>query len=75
MLSIQANKIGQRGVAGWTELDLPAAGLQQYLTRNLGYELGEREIKGLERFRDIASEHGLCRKHDVPFVGARVQVG
>ncbi len=56
------------------QLGLPAAGLTQYLTRNLRYQLGEREIKGLERFRDIAVEHGLCTKHDVPFLGARVQV-
>jgi len=55
------------------ELGLPAAGLRQYLTRNLRYQLGEREIKGLERFRDLASEHGLCDRHDVPFLGARVQ--
>ena len=55
------------------ELGLPAAGLVQYLTRNLRYELGEREIKGLERFRDIAFEHQLCNRHDVPFVGTRVQ--
>jgi chorismate dehydratase len=55
------------------ELGLPAAGLRQYLTKNLRYQLGEREIKGLERFRDLAHEHELCNKHDVPFVGARVQ--
>ena len=55
------------------ELGLPAAGLTQYLTKNLRYQLGEREIKGLERYRDIASEHGLCNRHDVPFTGARVQ--
>lgn len=57
------------------EFDLPAAGLRQYLTRNLRYHLGEREIKGLERFRDLAAQHGLCRRHDVPFLGSRVQVG
>lgn len=55
------------------QLDLPAARLTQYLCKNLSYNLGEREIKGLERFRDIASEHGLCSRHDVPFTGARVQ--
>ena len=51
-----------------------SAGLRQYLTRNLRYQLGERELKGLERFRDLAAEHGLCTRHDVPFVGARVQM-
>jgi predicted solute-binding protein len=55
------------------ELDLPVAGLTQYLTRNLRYHLGEREIKGLERFRDIGATHGLCNRHDVPFLTARVQ--
>jgi chorismate dehydratase len=55
------------------ELGLPAAGLVQYLTKNLRYHLGEREIKGMERFRDIASELELCNRHDVPFSGARVQ--
>ena len=55
------------------KLDLPVARLTQYLCKNLRYLLGEREIKGLERFRDIASEHGLCNRHDVPFTGARVQ--
>ena len=55
------------------ELDLPVAGLNQYLTRNLRYHLGEREIKGLERFRDIGATHHLCNRHDVPFLTARVQ--
>jgi len=55
------------------KMKLPVAALTQYLTKNLRYELGEREIKGLERFRDLAAEHELCSKHDVPFVGARVQ--
>ncbi len=55
------------------ELDLPIAGLQQYLTRNLRYQLGEREIKGLERFRDIGVTHGLCNRHDVPFLQVRIQ--
>lgn len=54
------------------ELGLPVAGLAQYLTRNLRYQLGEREIKGLERFRDIGVTHGLCNRHDVPFVQVRL---
>ena len=54
------------------DLDLPVAGLTQYLTRNLRYQLGEREIKGLERFRDIGATHGLCNRHDVPFVQVRL---
>ncbi len=55
------------------ELQLPVAGLTQYLTRNLRYHLGEREIKGLERFRDIGVTHGLCNLHDVPFATVRLQ--
>jgi predicted solute-binding protein len=54
------------------ELDLPVSGLTQYLTRNLRYQLGEREIKGLERFRDIGATHGLCNRHDVPFLKVRM---
>jgi chorismate dehydratase len=54
------------------DLDLPVAGLTQYLTRNLRYQLGEREIKGLERFRDLCADRGLCNRHDVPFLRARV---
>lgn len=54
------------------ELDLPAAGLTQYLMRNLRYQLGEREIKGLERFRDIGVQHALCNRHDVPFLKVRM---
>lgn len=54
------------------ELDLPVAGLAQYLTRNLRYQLGEREIKGLERFRDIGVTHNLCNRHDVPFLPVRM---
>jgi chorismate dehydratase len=53
-------------------LDLPVAGLTQYLTRNLRYQLGEREIKGLERFRDIGAQHGMCNRHDVPFLQVRM---
>ncbi len=55
------------------ELSLPVAGLTQYLTRNLRYQLGEREIKGLERFRDIGVTHGLCNRHDVPFATVKLQ--
>ncbi len=54
------------------ELELPVAGLAQYLTRNLRYQLGEREIKGLERFRDLAAQHGMCNRHDVPFLKVRM---
>jgi len=54
------------------ELDLPVSGLTQYLTRNLRYQLGEREIKGLERFRDIGAQHGMCNRHDVPFLKVRM---
>jgi chorismate dehydratase len=54
------------------ELDMPVAGLTQYLTRNLRYQLGEREIKGLERFRDIGVQHNLCNRHDVPFLKVRM---
>jgi chorismate dehydratase len=67
---LERSKIAQDAA---DELDLPVAGLTQYLTRNLRYHLGEREIKGLERFRDIAATHGLCNRHDVPFLSARVQ--
>jgi len=58
--------------AAAARLDLPVAGLTQYLTRNLRYQLGEREIKGLERFRDIAAQHGMCNRHDVPFLKVRM---
>ena len=58
--------------AAAAELDLPVAGLTQYLTRNLRYQLGEREIKGLERFRDIGVTHNLCNRHDVPFLKVRM---
>jgi chorismate dehydratase len=58
--------------AAAAELDLPVAGLTQYLTRNLRYQLGEREIKGLERFRDIGVQHNLCNRHDVPFLKVRM---
>lgn len=54
-------------------LGLPAAALTQYLTRNLHYILGERELKGMERFRDLASDHGLCQKLDVPFLRVKLQ--
>ena len=54
------------------DLDLAVSGLTQYLTRNLRYQLGEREIKGLERFRDIGAQHGLCNRHDVPFLKVRM---
>ena len=58
--------------AAAAELDLPVAGLTQYLTRNLRYQLGEREIKGLERFRDIGVTHNMCNRHDVPFLKVRM---
>jgi chorismate dehydratase len=54
------------------ELGLPVSGLTQYLTRNLRYQLGEREIKGLERFRDVGVQHGLCNRCDVPFLQVRM---
>ncbi len=66
---LERSKIAEKAAA---ELDLPFAGLLQYLTRNLRYQLGEREIKGLERFRDIGVTHGLCNRHDVPFSQARL---
>ena len=55
------------------ELKLPAAGLSQYLSKNLRYQLGEREIKGLERFRDLAAQFELCDRRDVPFLRVRMQ--
>ncbi|MSR45564.1 MAG: hypothetical protein EXS13_00590 [Planctomycetes bacterium] len=66
---LERSKIAEKAAA---DLDLPVAGIAQYLTRNLRYHLGEREIKGLERFRDIGVTHGLCNLHDVPFAQARL---
>jgi predicted solute-binding protein len=41
------------------ELALPPAELREYLTSNLRYRLGERELAGLAEFHRRAREHGL----------------
>ncbi len=66
----ERHKVAQQAAK---QLKLPEAALIQYLTRNLRYQLGERELKGLERFRDLAADHGLCQKLDLPFMRVKMQ--
>ncbi len=40
-------------------LSIDAGSLESYLTRNIRYSLGERELKGLHHFRDALVEEGL----------------
>jgi predicted solute-binding protein len=41
---------------------------KRYLTENVRFELGDEEKRGLERFAQLISRHGLGNVHPVRFV-------
>jgi chorismate dehydratase len=55
-------------------LKLPAAFLEDYLHRNINYDLSTQHIEGLERFYQLAKEDNLIpHLRPVQFVGASLQ--
>lgn len=52
-------RIGMLARRGAAELGIPEPAALEYLTGAIHYEVGPREVRGMETFREMAVEHGL----------------
>jgi len=55
--------LGEIAAREAARLDLPGNVCRDYLVNRIGYDLGEAEQEGLDRFRQYAAEIGLCPAH------------
>jgi predicted solute-binding protein len=62
--------LDQISVEASRELNLPAEKISRYLTENIDYTLDQENLRGLQRYFDLAAELGLIKEAKPPQIAS-----